>query len=296
MSDNRLGKGLDALIPTEIDEFVAETLPQELKTSGNEVVELEVTQISPNPHQPRGEFAPEELAELASSIQAHGIFQPLIVIKTPKGFQLVAGERRLRAAKQVGLKTVPAIVRSFSQQEQLEVAVIENIQRAELKPLEVAIAYIKLVDQFNLTHNQIASRLGKGSSTVSNTIRLVNLPHKAKLSLQKGEISEGHARAILSVTDEAGQLELLKLILNGNLTVRESEEAARRFKAGNQPAKAASVSKMRTEFNTLTNNIGKHLGTKVAVQKTAKGGKLLIEYYSDEELERIAEQILGDQA
>lgn len=296
MSESRgLGKGLDALIPTEIDEFVAETLPEELKTSGNEVVELDVTQISPNPHQPRGEFVAEELTELADSIKAHGIFQPLIVIKTDDGFQLVAGERRLRAAKQVGLKTVPVIVRSFSQQEQLEVAVIENIQRAELKPLEVAIAYIKLGDQFNLTHNQIAARLGKGSSTVSNTIRLVNLPHKAKLSLQNGEISEGHARAILSVQGEPGQLELLKLIVSGNLTVREAEEAARRMKAGDKQTKAASATKIRAEFNTLTNNLGKHLGTKVAVQKTAKGGKLLIEYYSDEELERIAEQILGDQ-
>ncbi len=293
-NSNRLGRGLDALIPTEIDEFVAESLPQELKTSGNEVIELDITKIAPNPHQPRSEFSDDELGELANSIKTHGIFQPLIVVKTKDGYALVAGERRLRAAKLVGLKTVPTIVRSFSEQEQLEVAVIENIQRAELKPLEVAIAYIKLIDQFNLTHSQIAKRLGKGSSTVSNTIRLVNLPHEAKLALQKGDVSEGHARAILSLENEIEQLELLKLIVNGNLTVRESEEAARRYKAGNRPEKAASVRNIRSEFSALTSNLGKHLGTKVAVQKTAKGGKLIIEYYSQEELERIAEQILQD--
>lgn len=295
MSTNRLGRGLDALLPTNIDEFVAESLPSELKSGNEQVSKLDPGKIKPNPHQPRTEFTESDLKDLARSIKVHGILQPLVVIELkPGSYQLVAGERRLRAAKLAGLKQVPAIIRSFSEQEQLELAVIENIQRAELKPLEVAVAYTKLIDQFNLTHDQIAKRVGKGSSTVSNTVRLINLPHPAKLALQKGQISEGHARAILSLDDPSKQLQLLETIIKSKLTVREAEEAARRFKADDITAKPIQAKQIRSEHSTLTNSLGKYLATKVAIQKTAKGGKLIIEYYSDEELARIAGQIAGD--
>lgn len=293
MSANRLGRGLDALLPTDIDEFVAESLPSKLKTGGEQVVELDPGKIKPNPHQPRVEFGQSDLRDLTASIKTHGILQPLVVIELKTGvYQLVAGERRLRAAKLAGLKKVPTIVRSFNEQEQLELAVIENIQRADLKPLEVAVAYTKLIDQFNLTHEQIAKRVGKAASTVSNTVRLVNLPHPAKLALQESKISEGHARAILSLDEPALQLQLLEMIIKSKLTVREAEEAARRLKSGDQlrPVKARQI---RSEHSALTNSLGKVLGTKVMIQKTAKGGKLMIEYYSDEELSRIASQIAG---
>lgn len=293
MSANRLGRGLDALLPTDIDEFVAESLPNKLKTGGEQVVELDPGKIKPNPHQPRVEFGQSDLRDLTASIKTHGILQPLVVIELKTGvYQLVAGERRLRAAKLAGLKKVPTIVRSFNEQEQLELAVIENIQRADLKPLEVAVAYTKLIDQFNLTHEQIAKRVGKAASTVSNTVRLVNLPHPAKLALQESKISEGHARAILSLDEPALQLQLLEMIIKSKLTVREAEEAARRLKSGDQlrPIKARQI---RSEHSALTNSLGKVLGTKVMIQKTAKGGKLMIEYYSDEELSRIASQIAG---
>lgn len=293
MSANRLGRGLDALLPTDIDEFVAESLPSKLKTGGEQVVELDPGKIKPNPHQPRVEFGQSDLRDLTASIKTHGILQPLVVIELKTGvYQLVAGERRLRAAKLAGLKKVPTIVRSFNEQEQLELAVIENIQRADLKPLEVAVAYTKLIDQFNLTHEQIAKRVGKAASTVSNTVRLVNLPHPAKLALQESKISEGHARAILSLDEPALQLQLLEMIIKSKLTVREAEEAARRLKSGDQlrPIKARQI---RSEHSALTNSLGKVLGTKVMIQKTAKGGKLMIEYYSDEELSRIASQIAG---
>ncbi len=292
MSKSRLGRGLDALIPTDIDDFVSEALPEELKADGKNVSEVMASDIVPNPHQPRSDFSPADLKDLSDSIKVHGIIQPLVVIELKPGkYQLVAGERRLRAAKLVGLKKVPAIVRTFSEQEQLELAVIENIQRAELKPLEVAIAYTKLIDQFNLTHEQIAKRVGKAPSTVSNSVRLVNLPHAAKIALQKGQISEGHARAILSLDDNADQTLLLEEILKGKLNVRETEEAARRLKDGDNNKKPIKAKEIRTEYLAMTNSLGKFLGTKVGIQKTAKGGKIFIEYYSEEELNRIVSQI-----
>ncbi len=292
MSANRLGRGLDALIPTDIDDFVSDSLPEELKEDSQNIAQVDISKVVPNPHQPRTEFSESDLKDLSDSIKVHGIIQPLVVIKIADGkYQLVAGERRLRASKLVGLKKVPAIVRTFSEQEQLELAVIENIQRAELKPLEVSVAYTKLIEQFNLTHDQIAERVGKGSSTVSNSIRLLNLPHAAKIALQKGSITEGHARAILSIEDNASQTFLLEEILKSKLTVREAEEAARRLKKGEINKKPVKAKEIRKEHMALTNSLGKFLGTKVGIQSTAKGGRLVIEYYSDEELGRIIEQI-----
>jgi len=292
MSANRLGRGLDALIPTDIDDFVSDSLPEELKEDSQNIAQVDISKVVPNPHQPRTEFSESELKDLSDSIKVHGIIQPLVVIKIADGkYQLVAGERRLRASKLAGLKKVPAIVRTFSEQEQLELAVIENIQRAELKPLEVSVAYTKLIEQFNLTHDQIAERVGKGSSTVSNSIRLLNLPHAAKIALQKGSITEGHARAILSIEDNASQTFLLEEILKSKLTVREAEEAARRLKKGEINKKPIKAKEIRKEHMALTNSLGKFLGTKVGIQSTAKGGRLVIEYYSDEELGRIIDQI-----
>lgn len=288
----RLGKGLDALIPTDIDEFAAVSMPKELKVSADEANRLPIDNIKPNPFQPRTQFSGDDLEDLANSIKVHGIIQPLVVVRSGDGYQLIAGERRLRAAKLVGLTDVPAVVRSFSEQEQLEIALIENIQRSDLKPLELASAYQKLIDQFNMNGEQIADRVGKARSTVSNIIRLLSLPHEVKKALDGDIISEGHARAILAVTDSKMQLDMLKLIVKHNLNVRQAEELSRNYKKDRdfQPKKVRQVDSYQV---SLTRGLRKSLGTKVAIFKTAKGGKVVIEYYSDEELNRLYEHITG---
>ena len=291
---NRLGRGLDALIPTDIDEFASDSMPKELKVSVDQANQLPIDSIKPNPYQPRTQFSGDDLEDMASSIRNHGIVQPLVVVKSDDGYQLIAGERRLRAAKLVGLKTVPAVVRSFSEQEQLEIALIENIQRADLNPLELASAYQKLADQFNLSLDQISDRVGKAVSTVSNIIRLLNLPHEAKKALDGGLISEGHARTLLSVSDQQKQAEMLKLILKHGLNVRQAEELARNYKK-TQDFQAKKVRQVDSYQTNLTTGLAKVLGTKVAIQKTAKGGKVVIEFYSTEELNRLYEQITGSE-
>lgn len=291
---SRLGRGLDSLIPTSVDEFMTEETPEVIKESGQHVVELPAGDIVPNPHQPRSMFAEDELQDLADSIKAHGIIQPLIVAKKASGYQLIAGERRLRAGKLAGLAKVPVIVRSFSEQEELEVALIENVQRAELSPLDKAIAYAKLVNEFNLPVYEIARRVGKDESTVSNTMRLLNLDRGVKKALADGRLSEGQARAILGVGDDiVAQRQLLARIVRKNMTVREIEDLARTFKR-NPGKQVEAVKAKRQQSSALTRELGKHLGTKVSLLPTAKGGRLIIEYYSDEELDRLYQQLLGE--
>lgn len=298
LSNSRLGKGLDALIPTsldEIDEFAADSLPQEVRVNDKTVTEIPIENIDVNPYQPRTEFEQTELQELAESIKSHGIIQPLIVMsENDWKFRLIAGERRLRAAKLAGLKTVPAISRTLNQQQQLEVALIENVQRSDLRPLEQAVAYEKLVDQFNMTHDKIGKSVGKATSTITNIIRLQKLTRKAKLALNDGVISEGHARTLLSLTDPVQQDQFLAYIIKHNLTVRHAETLVREFKGGVE-IKRQKVKQAEAPQVQLTKDLGKYLGTKVSIYKTAKGGKLQIEYYSDEELARIYSQILGQE-
>ncbi len=291
-NSSRLGRGLDSLIPTDIGEFAAPSMPKELVKEGARVEDLPVGSIVPNPHQPRTKFSDDQLQEMAQSIKTYGIVQPLVVIRDGDTYQLIAGERRLRAAKLLGLPTVPAIVRSFSQQEQLEVAVVENIQRSELNVLELATAYTTLADQFNLSLDEIGIRVGKAPSTVGNIMRLLNLPHEAKQALNDGLIVEGHARQVLAVKPE-DQLVFLDMILKGHLNVRQAEELARNFKADGQAA-IKKVEAKETYNVQLTTTLAKHLGTKVDIQKTAKGGKLVIEFTTDEDLGRLYHQILGE--
>lgn len=295
-SNNRLGKGLDGLIPTNldaIDEFAASSLPDEVRVNEKTVSEISVDCIDVNPYQPRTDFEQDELQQLADSIKQHGIIQPLIVMaENDWKFRLIAGERRLRAARLAGLKTVPVITRTFNEQQQLEVALIENVQRSDLKPLEQAVAYQKLVDQFNLTHEKIGERVGKAPSTITNILRLQKLTRKGKLALNSGIISEGHARTLLSLTDPAQQDLFLAYIIKHNLTVRHAETLVREFKGGVEIKKKKVVEAEAPQVQ-LTQNLGKYLGTKVSIYKTAKGGKLQIEYYSDEELARIYSQITG---
>jgi len=297
-SKSRLGSGLDGLLPTsleDIDEFASDTMPKEARVDAKSIIEIPIENIEANPYQPRTEFEQTSLVDLSESIASHGIIQPLVVMSDDgRQYQLIAGERRLRAAKLAGLKTVPAISRTLSQQQQLEIAIIENVQREELRPLEQAVAYEKLVDQFNMNHTKIGKSVGKATSTITNIIRLLKLGHKGKVALNEGVISEGHARTLLSLTDPVQQDLFLAYIIKHSLTVRNAETLVREFKGGVE-IKQDKVKEAEAPKLQLTTDLGKYLGTKVSIYKTAKGGKLQIEYYSDEELARIYSQILGQE-
>jgi ParB family chromosome partitioning protein len=275
-----LGRGLRALIP------VGETGP----------TDLPVDAISPNPLQPRQKIAPEELEELAASIREHGLIQPLVVSQVsdtePQRYQLIAGERRLEAAKLAGLTRVPVIVREATPQEMLELALVENIQRADLNPLEQATAYRHLMDDFGLTQEQVAERVGKSRVVVANSVRLLRLPDEIKNSMAQGQITEGHARAILGLDEPDEQRKLWKAILKRGLSVRQTEETVRRLVAGPKPKPADQPSSPETK--ALEDRFREALGTKVQLFRSKRGGRLVIHFYSEEELQVFYELIVGD--
>lgn len=273
-----LGRGLDALIPGS-----------ETPSGGVEFVPLEAVQ--PNPRQPRQRFDPQELSELAESIRAHGLLQPLIVAPSDQGnsYVLIAGERRLLAARQAGLSHVPAIVRQVSEQERLEMALIENVQRADLAPLELAEAYRQLNEEFDLSHEQIAARVGKSRVAVTNTLRLLKLPESVRQALAQGSISEGHARALLALPTTQAQAAALQTILKHNLSVRQTEELVRRL-SGERPT-PASAPPPPPEVQDLQSRLERALGTRVTLKRGRKGGRIIIHFYSDEELEALVERL-----
>jgi ParB family transcriptional regulator, chromosome partitioning protein len=268
MSKERgLGKGLGALIP---------------RGAGG-LLEIDLDRISPNPRQPRTSMADGELEELAASIREHGILQPLIVTRADSGYLLVAGERRWRAARLAGLQTVPVVLKDATPQQLLEIALVENIQRQDLSPLEEAAAYRQLIDEHALTQEEVARRVGKSRSTVANTLRLLNLIPEAIEALERGLISEGHARTILSQPSAEKQRALLTSILASGSTVREAEEAARRGSTRRQ----SSASARPVEVEELENRLREALQTKVELHRGRRGGRLVIHFYSDDELEAI---------
>lgn len=270
-----LGKGFDVLIPTDFDKAV-------LTESSERVQKLLISDIQPNPEQPRRTFDKQALTELAASIKRYGILQPLIVSPEKNGYVLVAGERRLRAAGLAGLESVPAIVRERKELERLEVALIENVQRVDLSPLEQAVSIERLHQQFNISYRQISERLGKAETTVVNIVRLLGLPPKARDALQEGKISEGHARAILALKpDPLKQDELLKLIIKNRWTVRQAEQFVVSVKKGSETKQARQATIVETP---ATKKLSKRLKTKVTVHRMARGGKLEIHYKNDEEL------------
>ncbi|BAJ63425.1 MULTISPECIES: ParB/RepB/Spo0J family partition protein [Anaerolinea] len=277
-----LGKGLGALIPGES--------PQ----SEGGVISLPIHQIKPNPRQPRTEINEAHLQELAESIREHGVLQPVLVTTEPgkDGYYLVAGERRLRAAQMAGLELIPAIIRSVSEQERLELALIENLQREDLSPLETAEAYQKLVEEFGLRHEDIAIRVGKSREAVSNTLRLLNLSAEVKKALQSGQISEGHARALLGLPHEAAQNALLKVILEQGLTVRQTEELVRKM-SGERPQKRRKRG-LSPELQEYEEQLRSRFGTKVSIRHGQKGGAIVIYYFSEEEFDHLLHQFLGN--
>ena len=260
-----------------------------LQEDNERVQKILISDIVPNPDQPRRVFDEQALEELSDSIKQHGVVQPIIVIRHNNQYRIVAGERRWRAAQAAKLTHLPAIVRSMQQLEEIELSLIENIQRVDLSPLEQAMSVYKLQQQFNLGLDEIAKKLGKASSTISNLTRLLQLPADAMEALREGKISEGHARAILSLKGmEDKQMELLRSIQNNGWTVRQAEQFATAAKKG-ADAKGA---KQRTASEThLTKQIGTKLGTKVQIKHTAKGGQLIIRFDSDEHLADITQTI-----
>ena len=278
-----LGKGLDALLPAAEEQFQDRGI--RLIPTGN---------ISPNPRQPRANFNTEELDELAISIREHGIIQPLLITagETPGSYILIAGERRLLAAKSIDMEQVPAIIREATDQELVELALIENVQREDLGPLETAEAYRQLNEDFGLSHEEIAARVGKSRTTITNTMRLFNLADEVKQALALGNISEGHARALLSLNTDKAQVAVLDSILKQSLNVRQTEQLVRKL-GGEKPETAPPI-QPDPEVKALEEQLRQRLGTKVSLNQKSKGGTLTIHYYSAEELEALIEIILED--
>lgn len=275
-----LGKGLDALIP--------------INTSAG-VTQIAVDSISPNPRQPRSHFDPEEIAALAASIREHGVIQPLLVTHAAEEgeYVLIAGQRRLMAARQADLERVPVIVREASDQELIELALIENVQRADLSPLETAEAYRQLAEDFLFSHDEIAVRVGKSRVSITNTLRLLRLPIIVQQALADEKLTEGHARALLSLATTEAQVAALNTIIAKDLNVRQTEDLVRKL-LGQRPKEKVEKPPLSPEFHALEERLRSHLGTKVNLSEGRKGGSITIHYYSDEELNALVGLILGE--
>ncbi len=289
MKKSGLGRGFDSLIPTDVlDESFDTTAERDEKIS--QLRYLPVEQIISDPDQPRRDFDPSSLAELATSLTEHGMLQPIIVVTKGSKYQIVAGERRWRAAQLAGLEKIPTLVRTLTNQHKLEIALIENLQREDLNPLETATAYLKLNTQFNLTHEEIAQRAGgKAVSTITNTIRLLRLPDAAKEALVDGSISEGHARQILSLVDEpAVQTKLLRMIILHGWSVRKAEQFVVGYKKGKLGEDKTKEAVRHTQTETdLTKSLSKKFSMKVTHKTTAHGGQIIINYKDENELQKL---------
>jgi ParB family transcriptional regulator, chromosome partitioning protein len=278
-----LGKGLDALIPSK-----------ESPQSEMGVSYLSVEQIIANPRQPRTIMGDEGLQELANSIREHGILQPLIVTFDAQSGMctLIAGERRLRAARLAGLQQVPVLYRQATDQERLELALIENVQRADLTPLETAEAYRQLHEDFGIPHEEIAQRVGKSRTAVTNTLRLLKLAEPVRNALAEEKISEGHARALLGLNSASAQVAALQMVIAHDMTVRQTEEYVR--KLSGIRTQAAAVKTVSPELEALEDQLRSHLGTRVTLHKGKKGGSITIHFFSDEELDALVSQIIRE--
>lgn len=284
-----LGKDFSALIP---DDMLSEALA--VGSSGDQVEQLPISKLVPDPQQPRKHFDEEALNELAASVRQHGIVQPIIVAKNGNDYIIIAGERRYRAAQLIGLDKIPVIIRSFGEQEKLEVSLIENVQREDLTKLELAAAYLKLHDQFNLDYKEIGTRVGRSESAVVNIMRLLRLPQKAKQALNDNIITEGHARQIVALKEETEQLILLELIVKNHWTVRQAEQYVVGHKKGNKEEKNKEGLK-RTQNETKETKLLSHrLNAPVIIKNMAKGGQLVIKYKDESHLEKLMKELLDN--
>ncbi|MFF2483591.1 ParB/RepB/Spo0J family partition protein [Paenibacillus sp. NPDC058071] len=277
----RLGRGLDALIPS-------------LSVNDDDkVIEITLTQLRPNPYQPRKTFDDDSIRELAESIKQHGVIQPIIVRTVLKGYEIIAGERRFRASQLCGNPTIPAVVRSFSDQQVMEIALIENLQREDLNAIETAIAYQGLMDKFKLTQEELSLKVGKSRSHIANFIRLLALPTDIKDHVSRGTISMGHARALAGVKSESVQRDLTEVVVNQGWSVRQLEEAVQKLetKASEEPEKSPkTASKKRDPYiESLEDSLRETFKTTVKIKHQKDKGKIELQYYSKQDLERLLE-------
>ncbi len=287
-----LGRGLGSLIPKKTmtygqNPFKSEIAEEETVVlhDGDRILKVSPDRIAINPQQPRTYFADAALNDLAESIKEHGIISPLIVTKKGSDYELIAGERRLRSAKLIGLKEVPVIVREERDQKKLEIALIENLQREDLNPLETARAYQRLIDEFNITQEEAAKKVGKARSSVANALRLLALPSVIQEALALGKITEAHAKYLLGLDGEAKQVNMLKKILRQNMTVAETDKEIKRL-GGTKAAKTKDYFDRARE-----EELAELLATKVEIKRQGKGGKLVIDFYAEEELNEIIKKI-----
>jgi len=276
-----LGKGLEALIPKA-----------EHKEKGF-VIEMDIESLTPNLFQPRKNFDKEKMEELKGSIKKHGIIQPIVVRKMANGYEIVAGERRLKAAKEIGLKNIPAIIKSFNNEKSLEIALVENIQREDLNPIEQANAFKRLIDEFNLTQQELAEVTGKSRALVTNTIRLLKLNPEIQKNISEGKISFGHAKLLLSIEDEEVQKAVCDRIMANDLSVRDTERLIKNIeKVQKRKFEVKNITIER--FPEVEGKLRDILGTKISILYNGKKGKIDIEFYSKEDLRRIVDLLLKE--
>jgi ParB family chromosome partitioning protein len=276
-----LGRGLSALIPNRDGD----------STGANEIP---LSEIHVNPNQPRRDVAHANLEALAISIADHGVLQPILVTETLDGYRIVAGERRVQAARLAGLERIPAVIRQLADREQLELALVENVQREDLNPIEEANAFRQLTEEFGLTQDEIARQVGRARTTITNTLRLLELDEGVQAAVADGRLSEGHARALVGLP-AVQQLHLVSTIVDAGLSVRQAEELARRLREP-RPAKAALERQSDPDLERVEDDLRNALGTKVSVARGRKGGRIVIEYYTDEDLGRLYERLTGGPA
>ncbi len=287
-----LGKGLSALLPPRAATKQTKSTEQ---THGSAVAELRIDEIKPNPLQPRTVFQPERLAELAQSIRTNGIIQPLIVRRAGDAYELIAGERRWRAARMASLETVPAIIQDFADDRLLEISLIENIQREDLNPIEIAQAFDRMGRDLRLSHEEIGKRTGKDRSTVTNMLRLLRLPNEVQMLLAERRLSMGHARALLGLPTDELQLDLAAKSASQGLSVRQVERMVQKMTEPRE-AKTTGEAEQDPNIKAAAQELERVLGTRVRiVEKSAQRGRLEIEYYSQEDLQRVYEVIVGEE-
>ena len=276
-----LGRGLASLIPH--------------RDAGPGPTEIPLARIVPNRYQPRTRMGDEELQELAASIREHGVLQPVLVSQTLEGYELIAGERRVRAARLAGLDRIPAVIRQLADRDRLELAIVENVQRADLDPLEEASAYRQLAEEFGLSQERIAERVGKARATIANTMRLLDLHPEVQRAIAEREITEGHGRALGGLSPDA-QRQLLPMVISQGLSVRQTEELVRRLREPRTAPTESPVQRLDPDLERVEEDLRATLGTKVSLVRSRRGGRIVIEYYSEEELGRLYDRLIGRNA
>lgn len=294
MAKKGLGRGLDSLIPKKnnLSGYSDFKLDQDhslsLGVASNLIKMIDPQKIKTNPYQPRKKFNPALLKDLISSIKEHGILQPLVVSKENGGYELIAGERRLRSALELKLSEVPVIIREVDNQKKLELALIENIQREDLNPIDSAIAYNQLINEFNLTQDDLAKKIGKARSSIANILRFLNLPKEIQESLASGQITEAHAKYLLGIDGEVRQLSVFRKIIYNNLSVRETSQLIR------QAGGTKKAQPIKGDYEKYVRQLQNYFGTKVEIKSGAKGGSVSFSFYSDEDLKNIIKKIIKD--